>query len=114
MGGIGLWLPATSTEHHTHIRTYICTHIHIYAHTPAHILYMHLHNNIRTQFAHNLHTIFTQSAHRTQYAVHRTNREQTQSQQNSAHNYRTYSLDYYYEFAVIKNSNTIELYTILK
>ena len=30
----------------------------------------------------------------------------------SAHNYRTYSLDYYYEFAYIKNSNTIELYTI--
>ena len=32
----------------------------------------------------------------------------------SAHNYRTYSLDYYYEYAYIKNSNTIELYTILK
>ena len=37
-----------------------------------------------------------------------------QPQQNSAHNYRTYSLDYYYEYAYIKNSNTIELYTILK
>lgn len=32
----------------------------------------------------------------------------------SAHNYRTYSLDYYQEFAYIKNSNTIELYTILQ
>ena len=32
----------------------------------------------------------------------------------SAHNYRTYSLDYYYEFAYINNSNTIELYTILQ
>ena len=32
----------------------------------------------------------------------------------SAHNYRTYSLDYYFEFAYIKNSNTIELYTISK
>lgn len=32
----------------------------------------------------------------------------------SAHNYRTYSLDYYFEYAYIKNSNTIELYTILK
>ena len=32
----------------------------------------------------------------------------------SAHNYRTYSLDYYNEYAVIKNSNTIELYTISK
>lgn len=36
------------------------------------------------------------------------------STQNSAHNYRTYSLDYYFEFAYIKNSNTIELYTILQ
>ena len=32
----------------------------------------------------------------------------------SAHNYRTYSFDYYNEFAYIKNSNTIELYTISK
>ena len=32
----------------------------------------------------------------------------------SAHNYRTYSLDYYFEYAYIKNSNTIELYTILQ
>lgn len=32
----------------------------------------------------------------------------------SAHNYRTYSLDYYFEYAVINNSNTIELYTISK
>ena len=32
----------------------------------------------------------------------------------SAHNYRTYSFDYYHEYAYIKNSNTIELYTISK
>ena len=38
----------------------------------------------------------------------------TTSTQNSAHNYRTYSFDYYYEFAYIKNSNTIEIYTISK
>lgn len=36
------------------------------------------------------------------------------STENSAHNYRTYSLDYYFEYAYIKNSNTIELYTILQ
>ena len=30
----------------------------------------------------------------------------------SAHNYRTYSFDLYHEYAYIKNSNTIELYTI--
>ena len=35
-------------------------------------------------------------------------------QQNSAHNYRTYSFDLYYEYAYIKNSNTIEIYTISK
>ena len=32
----------------------------------------------------------------------------------SAHNYRTYSFDFYHEYAYIKNSNTIELYTISK
>ena len=32
----------------------------------------------------------------------------------SAHNYRTYSFDLYHEYAYIKNSNTIELYTISK
>lgn len=36
------------------------------------------------------------------------------STQNSAHNYRTYSFDLYHEYAYIKNSNTIELYTISK
>ncbi len=36
------------------------------------------------------------------------------STEHSAHNYRTYSLDYYNEYAYIKNSNTIELYTILQ
>lgn len=32
----------------------------------------------------------------------------------SAHNYRTYSFDLYHEQIYIKNSNTIEIYTILK
>ena len=32
----------------------------------------------------------------------------------SAHNYRTYSLDFYHEYIAIKNSNTIEIYTISK
>ena len=36
------------------------------------------------------------------------------STQSSAHNYRTYSLDYYFEYAYIKNNDTIELYTILQ
>ena len=36
------------------------------------------------------------------------------STENSAHNYRTYSLDYYFEYAYINNSDTIELYTISK
>lgn len=32
----------------------------------------------------------------------------------SAHNFSTYSLDYYHEYAYIKNSYTIEIYTILQ
>ena len=35
-------------------------------------------------------------------------------QRTPAHNFSTYSLDYYHEYAYIKNSNTIELYTISK
>ena len=39
---------------------------------------------------------------------------QPQRTEHSAHNFSTYSLDYYQEFAYIKNSDTIELYTILQ
>ena len=46
--------------------------------------------------------------------IHNTEKNTYTSTENSAHNYRTYSLDYYFEFAYIKNSNTIELYTISK
>ena len=42
------------------------------------------------------------------------NHAQPQRTENSAHNYRTYSFDLYHEQIYIKNSNTIELYTILK
>ena len=38
----------------------------------------------------------------------------TERTENSAHNYRTYSLDYYFEYSYINNSNTIEIYTILQ
>ena len=40
--------------------------------------------------------------------------QNTERTQNSAHNYRTYSFDLYHEYVAIKNSNTIELYTISK
>ena len=36
------------------------------------------------------------------------------STENSTYDLHTYSLDYYFEYAYIKNSNTIELYTISK
>ena len=36
------------------------------------------------------------------------------STENSAHNFSTYSVDFYNEYAYIKNSDTIELYTISK
>ena len=42
------------------------------------------------------------------------NREHRTAQRTLAHNYRTYSFDFYFEFAYIKNSNTIEIYTILQ
>ena len=36
-----------------------------------------------------------------------------QNTEHSAHNYRTYSFDFYHEYVAIRNSNTIEVYTIL-
>lgn len=53
----------------------------------------------------------------TEHTEHNTdNSTETNTPQHtcSAHNYRTYSLDYYHEYAYIKNSNTIELYTLSK
>ena len=38
----------------------------------------------------------------------------TQPQQNSTDDLHTYSFDIYHEYAYIKNSDTIELYTISK
>ena len=92
-------------------------------------------HTICTQYAHNTHTICTETTHNmqniqenteTEHTIQNTHNstqpqrtEQTQypdteRTQNSAHNYRTYSFDYYYEFAYINNSNTIEIYTILQ
>ena len=79
----------------------------------------------------NMHTIRTQYAHtqkqkqKQRYMQHiQENTEQHIEQHTenrtqdtticSAHNYRTYSFDFYHEYAYIKNSNTIELYTISK
>ena len=59
--------------------------------------------------------------HTEQNTENNTERTQNSTQDNaqpqrtcSAHNYRTYSLDYYQEYAYIKNNDTIELYTILQ
>lgn len=49
---------------------------------------------------------------------HTENREQDNAQpqhtEHSTDNLYTYSYDFYHEYVAIKNSNTIELYTILK
>ena len=45
---------------------------------------------------------------------HNTENSTQHSTQHSAHNFSTYSLDYYNEYAYINNSNTIEIYTISK
>ena len=83
--------------HRTHTDT------HTPAHTQTHI-YMHTHKQNNMQ-----HIEDNREQHT--YTSTQDNREQHTC---SAHNYRTYSLDYYFEFAYIKNSNTIELYTILQ
>ena len=60
------------------------------------------------------HTEDNREQNREQHTETETNNPAHTPQQNSAHNYRTYSLDYYHEYAYIKNSNTIEFYTISK
>ena len=57
-----------------------------------------------------------EDTHREQHTEQNTLAENTctTSTQNSAHNYRTYSFDLYHEQIYIKNSNTIEIYTILQ
>ena len=55
-----------------------------------------------------------EDTHREQHREQHTENRTQDTTICSAHNYRTYSLDYYFEFAYIKNSNTIELYTISK
>ena len=69
-----------------------------------------------TQNAHNMHTICTHT-NRTQNNLNTEQHTENRTQDTticSAHNYRTYSFDLYHEYAYIKNSNTIELYTISK
>ena len=62
---------------------------------------MHMHKNTTQQYP--------------DIPVHKqTQYPDTERTQNSAHNYRTYNFDLYHEYVSIKNSNTIELYTISK
>ena len=60
----------------------------------------HIHINTENSTAHN--------------TEQRTEHNAQPPQQNSAHNYRTYSFDLYHEQIYINDSNTIELYTILQ
>lgn len=84
---------------------------------------MHLQKNTQYPVQQNTehrYTEYTYMQHNTDTETSTENRTENntnnhaQPQQNSAHNYRTYSLDLYHEYAYIKDSNTIELYTISK
>ena len=98
---------------HTHTHIHIRTHTHIRNNTPAHI-YMHRDNNKTICSTQNRIQNTTQRTQNNAQNSTENTCTQPQRTENSAHNYRTYSLDYYFEFAYIKNSNTIELYTILQ
>ena len=86
-------------------------------------------------YAHNMHTISTQHAHtqhrehthripdtdttiqqnNMQHREHNTEHNRTtQPQHRCTDNLHKYSFDLYHEYVSIKNSNTIELYTILQ
>ena len=109
----------TDTEQHT-----TCTQ---FAHTQTNNImhreqkYTYMQHTIRTQNAHRTHTqTYMQHNYTTQDIAQDNAQDSTenitqpQRTEPSAHNYRTYSLAYYQEFAYINNSNTIELYTISK
>ena len=83
------------------------------------------HTPQRTEHNTTLHNMHTERTHTTKDTEQNTEQhtennntehtiQNTENSTSSAHNYRTYSLDYYNEYAYIKNSNTIELYTISK
>ena len=78
------------------------------------------HTTQRTHTEHRTEHKQNNMQHIEQDTEHKNNTEQhtdtetNNHAENSAHNYRTYSLDYYFEYAYIRNSNTIELYTISK
>lgn len=63
---------------------------------------------------HTEHKNNTEERHTIQNTEHNTEKNTYTSTENSAHNFSTYSLDYYQEYVYIKDSNTIELYTISK
>ena len=115
MGGIGLVCKQSShIRTHMYAHTHTQTHIHISAYPCTTISCTDTKTNIYA--AHRTrHRTQNTEYNNMQHIEQRT--EQTEnkhtSTENSAHNYRTYSLDYYQEYAYIKNSNTIELYTIL-
>ena len=94
---------------------------------------MHTQTQKQTQYAHNMHntenTEYNTETKTKIYAAHRpthrtthrtTHREQhtensTQPQHRcSTYDLHKYSFDLYHEYVAIKNSNTIELYTILQ
>lgn len=92
--------------HREQKQTYTCTQL---AHN------MHTHKHRQTYMQHTEQENTEQDIDTSTENAHRTHTEQDTEQHTcSAHNYRTYSLDYYHEFAYIKNSDTIELYTILQ
>ena len=82
-----------------------------FSHNPAHRTHTHKHREHNTEYK-NKHICSTQKI--TENKIQKQTYLTQHSTQNSAHNYRTYSIDLYHEFAYIKNSNTIELYTISK
>ena len=113
--------PQPNTTHTcTHIHTHIHTHIQSYTST----INPQAQHTIRTQNAHNFHTIRTHSTennnmqhiqeNREQHTEHSTISVHNLSTQNSAHNYRTYSFDFYHLQQYIKklyNTAIYEYYT---
>ena len=112
-----LWGVSDWVEHnlnrtpHTHIRTYTYAQdTHIINHTPANI-YMHTEKK-QNNMQHIEQNI--QENTETEHTIQNTQNNAQPQHRCSTDYLHTYSFDLYHEYVAIKNSNTIELYTISK
>ena len=116
MGGIGLSSTDLNRIPHTHTYAH---NTHTDTHTPAHTqtnIYICTEQKKYTYMQHIQDSTENNTEQRTdtETNIHTQDDAQPQRTEHSADSLHTYSNDIYHEYIAIRNSNTIELYTISK